>query len=58
MIFYHGTSAENWKTIQEEGVLWGVRFFEGSHPSRCTYLAVDKEEALNDGEILLEVGIS
>lgn len=26
MIFYHGTSLENWKLIQEEGILFGKLF--------------------------------
>lgn len=24
MIFYHGTSKDNWGKIQKEGVLWGI----------------------------------
>ena len=42
MIFYHGTSQENWDKIQKEGVLWGIR----NAPSRCTYLAVEKKHAV------------
>lgn len=46
MIFYHGTSKENWDAIQREGVL-----FNG----RVTYLAVDMEEAKCYGNIVLQV---
>ena len=46
MIFYHGTSKENWDTIQREGIL-----FSG----RVTYLAVDMEEAKCYGNIVLQV---
>ena len=46
MIFYHGTSKENWDTIQREGIL-----FNG----RVTYLAVDMEEAKCYGNIVLQV---
>lgn len=52
MKFYHGTSEDNWKRIQEEGVLWGER---GYGVSRCTYLAIDEKEASNYGSILLEI---
>lgn len=63
MKFYHGTSEENWQKILKEGVLWGVRHVlnsDGSisttnQPSRCTYLAVDLEEAKQYGEVILEV---
>ena len=51
MKFYHGTTKENWKKIQKEGVLWGVR----DAPMRCTYLAVDKDEAKCYGDIILEI---
>jgi RNA:NAD 2'-phosphotransferase (TPT1/KptA family) len=51
MIFYHGTSKENWEQIQKEGILFGKR----NAPSRCTYLAVDIDEARQYGDILLEV---
>ncbi len=50
MKFYHGTTKEKWKKIQEEGVLWGIR----NAPSRCTYLAVREEDAYKS-EVLLEV---
>lgn len=46
MIFYHGTSKENWNAIQREGVL-----FNG----RVTYLAVDMEEAKCYGNVVLQV---
>jgi hypothetical protein len=55
MIFYHGTSEENWKIIQTEGVLWGVRSVPGLNPSRCTYLAVNETEARQYGTVILEV---
>jgi RNA:NAD 2'-phosphotransferase (TPT1/KptA family) len=51
MTFFHGTSKENWKTIQEEGVLWGRRYIvdnEGrpvKEVSRCTYLALERKVA-------------
>jgi len=53
MIFYHGTSLENWEKIQKEGVLWGARTVYASDgsiskkytPDRCTYLAVEKHHA-------------
>ena len=49
MIFYHGTSEENWNAIQKEGILYGRRFVTDSKGNivkevdRCTYLAVDVE---------------
>lgn len=52
MFFYHGTTEENWKRIQEEGVLFGIREFA---KSRCTYLTIDIDEARQYGEILLQV---
>lgn len=59
MIFYHGTTKENWDKIQQEGVLWGRRYFTDKgvkkEVDRCTYLAVDKEEAEQYGEIVLQV---
>lgn len=61
MKWYHGTSIENWKTIQEEGVLYGRRYVTDNvgnilyEVSRCTYLATDNEEAKCYGTILLEV---
>lgn len=55
MKFFHGTSKENWEKIQKEGVLWGIR----NAPSRCTYLAVEQENArgwgMDNPEVLLEV---
>lgn len=51
MIFYHGTSKQNWELIKKEGFLFGIR----NAPSRCTYLAVDIEEAKRYGEVLLKV---
>ena len=52
MIFYHGTTEENWKRMQEKGILFGVREFA---KSRATYLATNIEEAKQYGEILLQV---
>lgn len=52
MIFYHGTTEENWKRIQEKGVLFGVREFA---KSRVTYHATDIDEAKQYGEVLLQV---
>jgi len=61
MKWYHGTSKENWKAIQDEGVLFGRRYVtdnEGNiikEVDRCTYLATDLEEAKHYGEVILEV---
>jgi hypothetical protein len=61
MTFFHGTSKENWRTIQEEGVLWGRRYVvdDNGHPvkevSRCTYLALERKVAEQYGEVVLEV---
>ena len=61
MTFYHGTSKEVWDDIQKEGILFGRRFVvdnEGNpikEVSRCTYLAIDREEAECYGGVLLEV---
>ena len=56
MVFYHGTSENKYKEIMEEGVLYGKRgTFNGREIDRCTYLAVDKEEAECYGDVLLEV---
>ena len=62
MTFYHGTSEENWKKIQEEGILYGRRYIldnDTREPieevDRCTYLAVDVEEAKHYGDVVLEV---
>ena len=61
MTFFHGTSKENWKTIQEEGVLWGRRYVvdDNGQPvkevSRCTYLALERKVAEQYGEVVLEV---
>ena len=51
MIFYHGTSKENWEQIKKEGILFGRRYVLNNDGTinrevdRCTYLAVEKEEA-------------
>ena len=61
MTFYHGTSKENWNTIQEEGMLFGRRFVTDNDGNiikevdRCTYLAVDLEEAKCYGDVILKV---
>lgn len=61
MTFYHGTTQENWEKIQQEGFLFGRRYIlnkDGSinrEVDRCTYLAVEKEEAQHYGDVLLEV---
>lgn len=61
MTWYHGTSEENWKAIQEEGVLFGRRYITDNDGniikelSRCTYLALDIEEAKQYGNVILEV---
>jgi len=55
MTLYHGTSKSVWKQIQNEGILWGIRIIPGFNPSRCTYLATDKEEAEQYGSIIIEV---
>lgn len=61
MIFYHGTSQENWKAIQQEGFLYGRRYITDSNGktvkeiNRCTYLATDLEEAEHYGDVVLQV---
>ena len=61
MVFYHGTSKENWNAIQKEGILYGRRFVTDNHGNiikevdRCTYLAVDLEEAKCYGDVVLQV---
>jgi hypothetical protein len=61
MIFYHGTTKENWEEIQKEGQLFGRRFVVDNNGniikevSRCTYLALDYKEASYYGDIVLEV---
>jgi len=51
MIFYHSTSQLNWERIQTEGVLWGIR----NAPSRCTYLAVEKQNVKPSMDVILKV---
>jgi len=42
MKFYHGTSIENYITIQKEGMLYGRRVgINGKEINRCTYLTTD-----------------
>ena len=56
MTFYHGTTEEAYKKIVNEGILYGVRgIFQGHEIDRCTYLAVDIEEAKQYGDVLLQV---
>ena len=61
MIFYHGTSKENWDAIQKEGILYGRRFVTDDNGNvikevaRCTYLAIDLEEAKSYGDVVLRV---
>ena len=57
MIFYHRTTLKNWNKIQEEGILFGRLSNPDNkyHPSRCTYLTIDINEAKCYGEIILEV---
>ena len=61
MIFYHGTSEDNWKQIQKEGLLWGRRYVTDGNGniikevSRCTYLAKEQSVAEEFGEVILEV---
>lgn len=50
VIWYHGCSPKTWELIQKEGVLFGKR-----EASRCTHLAVDVEEAVRYGDIILTV---
>lgn len=55
MKFYHGTSLENWEKIQQEGLLWGRRWFAGKELDRCTYLSTCVEEAHFYGDVILRV---
>ena len=59
MKFYHGTTRESWNKIQEEGVLWGYRVYDGKPTLgyRYTYLTPDLEvaEKLGSKEVILEV---
>ena len=61
MKFYHGTSEENWKRIQENGELFGYsRVVSNDHKTvlsefRVTYLATKIEDARLYGDVVLEV---
>lgn len=55
MKFYHGTTIENWKAIQKEGILFGRLLVNNKEISRCTYLAIEVAEAECYGDIVLEV---
>jgi hypothetical protein len=61
VIGYHGTTLSRWAAIEREGVLWGVRPAvngnSGPQPSRCTYLASDRDEAACYGDVVLTVEI-
>jgi hypothetical protein len=50
MIFYHGTSKENWKKMQKEGILFGT-----GENYRYTYLTPEIEIARKFGQVVLEV---
>ncbi len=56
MKFYHGTNKHGWKKTKQQGHLLHERkndLFPNMSP--CTYLAIDKKEAEQYGDILLEV---
>ena len=61
MIFFHGTSKENWKLIQESGVLYGINQVLSNDKKtvlrefRLTYLATDFDEACCYGDVVLAV---
>ena len=61
MIFYHGTTEENWKKIQAEGVLWGIptpmldRKGKPYKLHRYTYLSPHMNVAEAIGNVILEV---
>ena len=56
MTFYHGTTEEAYEKIVNEGILYGIRgIFQGREMDRCTYLAVNVEEAKQYGPVLLQV---
>ena len=56
MEFWHGTYKDDWEKVQEQGFLLHERATEAfPRMSPCTYLAVDKEEAMEYGDILLKV---
>jgi len=52
LIFYHGTTLDNYDKILNEKILFGKR---GKNINRCTYLATDFNEAKNYGTVVLEV---
>ena len=57
MIFYHGTTKENWEKIQKEGILWGGDTYHKTGKGyRYTYLTPEIEVAKKiNSEIILEV---
>ena len=61
MIWYYGTSKDNWYKIQKEGILWGRRFVTDNdgniikEVARCTHLTIDIEEAKHYGDVILKV---
>lgn len=59
MKFYHATTENNWIEIQKDGVLWGRKNFYwcGHLCDRINWLAINKEDALNFGSVLLEIDL-
>ena len=60
MKFYHGTTEENWKKIQAEGILWGGDTYHktrGKQGYRYTYLTpyLEVAEQYGSKEVILEV---
>ena len=51
MIFYHGTSIENYKRIIREGFIHGER----NAPTRVTYLTDNIREAAFYGKIIIQI---
>lgn len=54
--FWHGMSEESWKQTKEQGFLLHARATkESPNMSPCTYLAVNRAEAEQYGEVVVEV---
>ncbi len=54
--YYHGTSEESWRKIQDEGILLGKRSTKKfPKMKRMTWLSAFKETARSYGPILLEI---
>lgn len=51
MIWYHGTSLENWEKIQAEGILWGI----SAGRSRVTWLATKSRYCKPRNDVILRV---